>query len=97
MTPRPSLRAAACHGADEIPVLITAPASFQCSAIAELLKGQLMLLANTGEGPTTGAITGGTERSRHARGTFTAEPIGEGGERIVYRVLRQGVDRRTCP
>lgn len=56
-----------------------------------------MLLANTGEGPTTGAITGGTERSRHARGTFTAEPIGEGGERIVYRVLRQGVDRRTCP
>ena len=71
--------------------VITPPASFQCTAIAKLRKGQLMLSTNIGEGPAKGAITGGTGRFRRARGTFTVEPIEpieEGRERITYRVSR---------
>jgi hypothetical protein len=68
-------------------VVITPPASFQCTAIASLPEGQLTLLANIAEGPATGAITGGTGRYRKARGTFRVEPIGEGRERITYRVF----------
>jgi len=67
--------------------LITPPASFQCSALAKLPKGTLTQVANVGEGPAKGAITGGTGRFRRARGTFRVEPIAEGRERITYRVL----------
>lgn len=67
-------------------VLITPPASFQCQAIAELRKGSLTLTTNIGEGPATGAITGGTGKYRRAGGTFRVEPIDEGHERITYRV-----------
>ncbi len=67
-------------------IVITPPASFQCTAIAKLPKGQLMLASNVGEEPATGAITGGTGRYSEARGTFRVEPISEGRERITYRI-----------
>jgi hypothetical protein len=69
-------------------VVISPPAAFQCRAIAELPRGSLVLAANLGEGPATGAITGGTGRYRRARGSFLVEPVAEGRERITFRVLR---------
>jgi hypothetical protein len=66
--------------------VITPPASFQCTAIAKLPGGKLMLLTDVAEGPATGAIIGGTGRYRRARGTFRVEPIGKDRERITYRV-----------
>jgi hypothetical protein len=66
-------------------VLLTPPAGFQCRAIAELPNGGLTVAANLGEGPATGAITGGTGRYRRARGSVRIEPLGEGRERIVFR------------
>jgi hypothetical protein len=70
-------------------VLITPPATFQCSAIAELPGGDLVLTANVSEGrPSKGAITGGTGRYRRARGTFVTRLVAEGRERITIRVLR---------
>ena len=66
--------------------VITPPASFQCTAIAKLPGGKLTLLTNVAEGPATGAITGGTGRYSRARGTFRVEQLGEGRERITYRI-----------
>jgi hypothetical protein len=69
-------------------VVISPPAAFQCRAIAELARGSLALAANLGEGPATGAITGGTGRYRRARGSVLVVPVADGRERITFQVHR---------
>jgi hypothetical protein len=61
-------------------------AGFSCTGIVKIPGGTLILVGKAKEGPTEGAITGGTGTYAGARGTFVSRE-GRGSSTITVSLL----------
>jgi hypothetical protein len=61
-------------------------AGFTCTGVAKIPGGTLILVGEAAEGPTEGAITGGTGIYAGARGTFVSR-LGRGASTTTVTLL----------